>query len=150
MNEIDRIQDQLRRAFEGEAWHGPAVKEVLAGIDARVAAARPIAQAHSIWEITHHIAAWEGIVAARVRGTKVEVTTEVDWPPVGETSEAAWQRSLASLESGHAALADAIGLLEESRLSETIGPKRSLYGLLHGVIQHYLYHAGQIAIFRKA
>ena len=51
MSEIKRINDQLKRAFEGTAWHGPSVSEVLAGVTAEQAAAHPIAGAHSIWEI---------------------------------------------------------------------------------------------------
>jgi hypothetical protein len=49
MSQIDLIVDQLERAFDGEAWHGPALMEILDGIDARTAAARPIPSAHSIW-----------------------------------------------------------------------------------------------------
>src|SRR5437764_6919973 len=56
MNEVERILDQLKRAFEGNAWHGPAVEEVLADVTAEQAAAKPIPDAHSIWELTLHIA----------------------------------------------------------------------------------------------
>lgn len=31
------IADQLRRAFEGDAWHGPALFELLEDVDARTA-----------------------------------------------------------------------------------------------------------------
>ena len=48
MDEIQGIVDQLQRAFEGHAWHGPAVRELLADVSAAQADARPIAQAHSI------------------------------------------------------------------------------------------------------
>lgn len=63
MTEIQRIVDQLNRAFEGEAWHGPAVMDILEGITAQQAAARPFNGTHSIWEIVLHIAAWERPVA---------------------------------------------------------------------------------------
>ena len=49
--EIQRIAEQLRRAVDGEAWHGPAVMQILAGVDARTAAAHPLAEGHSLWEI---------------------------------------------------------------------------------------------------
>lgn len=45
MTEIERIVDQLNRAFEGEAWHGPAVMDILEGITAQQAAAR-LSMAH--------------------------------------------------------------------------------------------------------
>ena len=62
MKETGRINDQLQRAFQGKAWHGPSLKEALAGITADQAAARPVGNAHSIWELTHHIGAWADIV----------------------------------------------------------------------------------------
>ena len=147
--ESERIQEQLKFAFEGEAWHGPSVLEVLANVDARTAAARPLPDAHSIWELVLHMATWEAVVTARLRGGKLEVTPEIDWPPVTDTSEASWQAARAALVSGHEALRAGLEGLDDSRLSEQIGP-RTLYHLLHGVIQHDLYHAGQIAVLKKA
>jgi len=36
--EVDRLEQQLRRALEGEAWHGPSVLELLADVTAEQAA----------------------------------------------------------------------------------------------------------------
>jgi len=55
MGEIARIVDQLDRAWQGPAWHGPEVLLALAGVTASQAAARPIRAAHSIWELVHHL-----------------------------------------------------------------------------------------------
>ena len=68
MTEIDRILDQLKRAFEGGAWHGPSVKEVLHGVTAAQAHARPLPNAHSIWELVQHIAVWEDVGRRRLEG----------------------------------------------------------------------------------
>jgi hypothetical protein len=40
VNELDRIQDQIARSLDGEAWHGPALMEVLSGVDAQACAGR--------------------------------------------------------------------------------------------------------------
>ena len=58
MSQVDMVVNELKRSFEGEAWHGPALMEILDGIDAKTAAARPLPKAHSIWELVAHIAAW--------------------------------------------------------------------------------------------
>jgi hypothetical protein len=58
MKETERIRDQLHRAFAGDAWHGPSVLEILENVTASQAATRPIAGAHSIWELVLHIKAW--------------------------------------------------------------------------------------------
>jgi len=152
MSEAERIADQLRRAMQGEAWHGPSLQEILAGVTAAQAAARPVGGAHTIWEIVLHIAAWEGIVLRRLGGEKlIEVGEEVNWPPVGEKNEAAWQRALAALEAGNRRLRDTIAQLPDERLRERVpGKQDNFYLELHGIVQHDLYHAGQIALLKKA
>jgi uncharacterized damage-inducible protein DinB len=153
MTEIERILDQLKRAFEGNAWHGPSVREALAGVTAAHAHARPLANAHSIWELVQHIAVWEDVGRRRLEGDRaqIEISSPVDWPPAGDTSEAAWEQAKAALNRGHDALREALTQVPESRLDESILEGMStVYVTLHGVIQHDLYHAGQIAMLKKA
>jgi uncharacterized damage-inducible protein DinB len=152
MAESKRIADQLRRAFEGPAWHGPSLKALLADVTAIKAAERPIPHAHSIWEVVLHVSAWETIALRRLQGGALEdPPAEVDWPPVDEVSEKSWQRTLDGLERSNVALREAIELIDDARLNDIVPVKNySVYYMLHGVIQHDLYHGGQIAILRKA
>ncbi|HXF12524.1 MAG TPA: hypothetical protein VN517_05190, partial [Terriglobales bacterium] len=62
MSETIRIAEELLLAFEGEPWHGPALLEILADVNAATAAAHPITNGHSIWELVLHVAAWEKIL----------------------------------------------------------------------------------------
>jgi uncharacterized damage-inducible protein DinB len=151
MSEKKRLNDQLKRALEGKAWHGPSVSEVLAGVTAEQAAAHPIAGAHSIWELALHIQTWERVGRRRIQEfVPIDVSDEEDWPAVTDTSEAAWARTLEDLRSNHQALRAAIRELDEAKLDEIVpGTTYSVYFLLHGVIQHDLYHAGQIALLKK-
>jgi uncharacterized damage-inducible protein DinB len=152
MSEIQRIEDQLRRAFEGNAWHGPAVRELLADVTAAKAAGRPLPNAHSIWEIALHMATWERVVHQRLQGeTVANLPTEQDWPPVRDTSEAAWRQAVRDLEQANHDLHAAIAQSNEARLADMApGKDHSVYVMLHGIIQHDLYHAGQIAVLKKA
>src|SRR5882762_7596884 len=154
MSEIERILDQLKRAYEGGAWHGPSVCEVLTGVTATQAHARPPLQnAHSIWELTQHIAVWENVGRRRLEGDRaaIEISSPEDWPPADDTSETAWEQSKAVLDRSHEALREAISRIPEERLDEPIlEGMSSVYVTVHGVIQHDLYHAGQIALLKKA
>ncbi len=151
MTESQRIAEQLKLAFEGPAWHGPAVMQILAGVTAEGAAQKPLRAAHSIWEIVLHIAVWEDVARRRTLGEKAEPTDEEDWPAVADPSEVAWKTALQALEAGHRRLRATVEALEEARLSQEVtGRGYSLYVMLHGVVQHDLYHAGQIAILKKA
>jgi uncharacterized damage-inducible protein DinB len=151
MTEIDRIVDQMDRAFAGDAWHGPSLESLLDGVSAEQASLHPIAGAHSIWELVNHIASWNSIVQHRASGEKVDVSPEQDWPPVWETSEAGWQRSLEHLRECRERLRVAVQKLPEHQLNEIVpGKDHSQYVMLHGAVQHDLYHAGQIAVLKKA
>jgi uncharacterized damage-inducible protein DinB len=150
MSEVSRISDQLKRAFEGDAWHGPAVMEVLAGVTAEQARARPIENAHTIWEIVLHISAWTDAVRQRVENHSVRLNDAEDWPAPTDREEA-WKRALTELSTRHVALMHALERLEDSDLDRSVaGEDYTKYFLLHGLIQHHLYHTGQIALLKKA
>ncbi|MGA3292887.1 MAG: DinB family protein [Candidatus Acidiferrales bacterium] len=151
MSEIARILDQMDRAFSGEAWHGPSLMQLLDGVSAENASKHAVSGAHSIWELVHHIGSWNTIVKQRLEGETVEITTERDWPPVWEVNEVAWKRALESLTDSRARLRKVAAGLKDSQLPENPpGSTVSRYTVLHGIIQHDLYHAGQIAILKKA
>jgi uncharacterized damage-inducible protein DinB len=151
LRETRRIEDQLNRSFRGEAWHGPCLQELLRDVSFESAADRPLAGVHSIWEIVLHITAWMDGARRRMEGEALELTPEQDWPAISDPSEAAWRITLGNLESAHQKLRGAITALDPERLDDRVaGRPYSIYFLLHGVIQHNLYHAGQIAILKKA
>lgn len=155
MSELDRIRDQFRRAFDGEAWHGPAVLALLKDVTAAQAAAHPIAGAHSIWELTQHIRAWESACLRRLNGDPAQLPDQEDWVPLDDFSEASWQKTKQQLIDTHEQLLAAIAAVDEARLDQPIIdhpqiPFSSVYVTLHGGVQHDLYHAGQIAILKKA
>ena len=152
MNEVKHLAEQHRRALEGGAWHGPALLEVLAGVTAKRALNRPIQNAHTIWEIVLHIEAWDRVVLGRLTGHPIELTDEEDWPEVVDPSPAAWKRSVASMKSVHLKLNREIARLTPARLDSGYGPRKryKLFRLVHGAVHHELYHAGQIAILKRA
>ncbi|MEY2413137.1 MAG: hypothetical protein QOD84_1743 [Acidobacteriaceae bacterium] len=151
MSDSALIVDQLSRAFDGEAWHGPSVLELLANVDARTAANRPIAKAHSIWELLLHIEAWELAALRRFAGEMVELKDEEDFPPISDSSDAAWKATLMKLKRTHEQLLTTITAMSRSHLTQQVpGKDYDFEFMFHGLAQHALYHAGQIAILKIA
>jgi len=151
MSEIHRILDQMDRSFSGDAWHGPSLMSVLDGVLAEDASKHPIRGAHSIWELVNHVAAWNTISQHRLAGETVEITAERDWPPVYEVNEAAWKRAIADLQDSRARFRESVQNFSDEHLQgRAAGPDYTRYVVLHGVIQHDLYHAGQIVMLKKA
>lgn len=151
MSETRRILDQLRRAHEGPAWHGPSLKELLSDVTAEQAAARPIAGAHSIWEIVQHITGWENVFRLRLEGHAVTEPEEDDFSLVGEISQEAWAETIRQLDDCHERLLRTISKLDDSVFPEKVaGKDYSTRFLLDGIVRHHVYHAGQIALLKKS
>jgi uncharacterized damage-inducible protein DinB len=152
VSEIQFIVGQLRAAFDGEAWHGPALMEILNGVDAPTAAARPVASAHSIWELVMHIAAWERVIAHRITTRQVvKLSDEQNFPATAQATESAWQESLKNLRSAHSEIIAVVSQLPEARLNEQVpGKDYDIRFMLTGAVQHAAYHGGQIALLKKA
>ncbi len=149
--EAQRIADQLRRAHEGKAWHGPSLGELLKGVGAEQAAARPVGGAHSIWELLLHIEAWERAGVRRLRGDPAKLSEAEDWPPVHDAGEEAWSAAVDKMEATSRELREAVSRLDDDALDgPVVEGMSSAYVTLHGIVQHTLYHAGQIAILKKA
>ena len=151
MSEISRIAQQLQLAFDGEAWHGPAVLEILSDVDARTANARPIPKAHTIWELTLHVTGWEDIIRRRLGGEACAPTDAENFPNVKDTSDVAWRKTVDTLRLNHERLLKAIAATPDSRLTDRVpGKNYDVYTMLHGATQHALYHAGQMAVLKRA
>ena len=153
MSETTRIADQLRRAFEGEAWHGSSILPLIQDLDARSAMRRPIENGHSIWEIVAHVEVWDKAVLRRMKGEVVQPTPKEDFPAIEDSSEQAWKQMVRNLIKSHHELVTAVAAFPEGRLGEKVPGKEpdyhTFYFNLHGVLQHEIYHAGQIALLKK-
>jgi uncharacterized damage-inducible protein DinB len=153
LSEINRISDQLKRAYMGEAWHGPSVCEVISNIDPAKAAAYPLRSVHSIWEILLHMIAWIKFARLSLEGEAMpqNLSPEKDWPVVQEAGQKAWESTLKALENEHQLLLDRVSELKDPELSDIVpGRNYSVYFLLQGIIQHNLYHAGQMSLLKTA
>jgi uncharacterized damage-inducible protein DinB len=151
MSRINQIVHELKCAFDGEAWHGPALMEILDGVDARAALARPVPTAHNIWELALHVAGWERVITRRLQGEKLVLSDAENFGHIAETSEAAWRQAVSNLQSTHAALITAVSALSEDKLGTQVpGKPYDVEFMLHGAAQHAAYHGGQISLLKRA
>jgi uncharacterized damage-inducible protein DinB len=155
---ITHLLADLRRIYEGNAWHGPAVLEAIRDVSAEQAGARPVADAHTIFELTHHIAAWIGETTSRLQGNAPASPADGDFPPAMKVDDSAWSDVRALLERRQVELLETVSTFDADRLDEPFDPNSrndadgpiSYRALLSGVAQHSAYHAGQIVLLRKA
>ncbi len=150
MQESHRLADQMRRAYDGGAWHGPSVVELLNEVPEIRAFDHPIAGAHSAAELVAHLAHWKHVVQRRTEGDTVADAGAHDWRPL-DPATTSWADLRQRLAAAHGSLVARVEGLDPARLDEPVpGQAISIYVMLHGAVQHDLYHAGQLALLLKA
>jgi len=145
MTEINKISDLIDKTFNGPAWHGPSVMEALHDISPKTALNK-IGESHSIIELVQHMTTWRNFTAKRLTGDhKYEVTDEDNFPKGTD-----WTNAIASLKQSQVNLAIALKNFPEDKLSSIVPTRKyDFYALLHGIIQHDIYHTGQIILLKK-
>jgi len=147
MRAIERILDQLNRAWGGPSWTGVDIRPLLDGVTEEQAHAHPLPKVHSIIELVAHMSVWMDVVAVRLTGKAKEPTAEEDWRDV---TQLRWSEAVEEMENAGSRLSDAVARLSVDDLDKiVVGKDYTTYVMVHGVIQHNLYHAGQIAVLKK-
>lgn len=158
MTARDLLIASLRASVSGDPWHGPSLDALLDGVTPDQAAAHPVPGAHSILEITWHLAAWAQEVAARLRGGAPHLPAIGDWPVPEHDRARAWAGARRALHAGHADVLHLLETLTEERLDAPVGPVReAMFGtgvshgqMIAGLLEHHAYHGGQIALLKRA
>jgi len=138
-------------------YHGPSLMDTLKDIDSNQAIMRPLENRHNIWEIVNHCKYWMDETSKAIHGQDpASVSRYEDWPPIG-SSEKEWLSAIEELENCFNRLKSLIIKLNDDQLDEIIECnfhdnlfRFTLRKMLYGVIDHNLYHAGQISLLRTS
>jgi DinB family protein len=150
MSDIQHILDHYDGVVNGEPWHGDPIWQVLDGISAQQAAARPVPQTHTIWEIVMHMTFWEDVATRRLAGLRAGLVEELNFPAMPAATDENWRQTLEQLRASHTRFRQALAELDPAKLHRlTAAGKRTFYDEAHGIIEHHLYHLGQIALLKK-
>lgn len=151
MTEKAQILDELHKIYDGDAWHADNLVTILANTTAEQALTKPIAQAHSMWELALHLAAWNETWIARLQGELRSEPIDGDFPAIADTSEQAWQEALLRLGKSIKNLIAAIDGIDEDHFAKRVADRDyDLSSFLHGIVRHIVYHSGQIGLLKKA
>ena len=146
--EIERITRMLEKTFDKFPWYGQSIMDVLKGVS-ETEANHKIGPTHSIIELILHMVSWRTFTAHRLMGNNdFEVGEEANFPRPGSLKEA-----VLKLQVSQGELIKAVKQFPEARLGEIVPSrtqKYTYYTLLHGIMQHDIYHLGQIQLIRKS
>ncbi len=150
-----RIIDLLNDCYESEeAWHGPSVVASLKDVLPRLAEVRISSNTHSIAEIVYHMTTWRIFVIRKLQGdTDFDVQAlDKDWKRFNVVDDLEWEALQMELSLSQDELINELEQVQDDSFLEEVVPGRdyTFYTMLHGMIQHDLYHAGQISLLKRA
>ncbi|SHG84933.1 DinB family protein [Pedobacter caeni] len=146
---------ELRKAYDGDAWHGNNISTVVASVKVAQAFTHPIPDAHSIAELVLHLSSWTEEVISRLSGNLPKEPLKGDWPVPAHQTDEYWEVIVNDFDRINEDLLALVNQFSEEQWSAELFtgpmPTRTLshFELLNGLIQHHAYHAGQIALLSK-
>lgn len=150
--EIQSIIRNLQRVNSGQPWYGRAVYELLDEVNPKKVFEKPGKEGHSIIELIYHMLTWTDFCLRRVQGVKEGNPAEVeklDWRKI-DPSEHSWEKGLTAFKTTNDQIIQLLSTKNDDFLKEIVDYREFNYRfLLNGLIQHHIYHIGQIAYIEK-
>jgi uncharacterized damage-inducible protein DinB len=155
MTTSEKLQQELEKVLSGRPWYGTGIYDTIAKVSFEAAYEKPPGSIHNIAEIVLHMVAWTEEVMDRMNGMTAGVPTSGDWPETGKPDEQKWQNYVDDLKLVNVNLIGIIQNFPDEQRDEPIDDQRgdrpvvTYEALINGLIQHHIYHAGQIALLNR-
>ena len=153
----EKLSTELQKILSGDAWYGLPVYDIIDKATFESAYEKPPGSIHNIAEIVLHMIAWTEEVMDRMNGLSAGIPTSGDWPDTGAPDEQKWQNYVDDLKLVNVNLIGVIQNFPQEQWDEPIKDERnremgtgvSYEELINGLIQHHIYHSGQIALLNR-
>ena len=157
MTTSEKLSRELQTVLSGDPWYGNNVYSIIEQVTFEAAFEKPPGAAHTIAGIVLHMLSWTEEVLDRLNGMTAGVPTSGDWPDTGAPEEQKWQNYVSDLKLVNVNLQRVIEDFPEEKWNEPVPDERNgelgscvnFEELVNGLIQHHVYHSGQIAILNR-
>ena len=150
--QIGHIISALRTVVEGEPWFGKPIMTLLREVDPTTVYKKPNDNSHSLIELLYHMLNWAEFTLKRIENEDdddVAIFERQDWRQI-VSAEHTWEKAVAQFKVTNDLIIEALQSKKDSFLNDKVDYREYTFRfLLNGLIQHNIYHAGQIAYVKK-
>lgn len=148
---INDIIRQLKEIQEGSRWFDQCFKEKVGTLSEEDAFTRPIPELHSVAEHISHILAWRKECLLRFTGQRTDLMNSPDdWKDNAALRQFGWAALLEQFFESTETLIYALDGKDDTYLETMFqDTDYNFHYIIEGIIQHDLYHLGQIGITIK-
>ena len=148
-NETANIIHSFKKTLQGEPWYGQPVMAILNDIDPAVVFKKPTDASHSLIDILYHMITWTEFTVNRLDKEETDDSDAMDWRTINP-AEHSWEKGLAQFKTANDRIIEILETKEDDFLEEKVDFRNyNTRYLLNGLIQHHIYHLGQIAYIKK-
>lgn len=149
----DTLKEQLELIYEGDPWYGDSIASVLNSVYPNLIFDSPGPGMHSIAELAAHMITYRNFAEDRLQGNTESPPDQektFDWRTFTPDKKSAWNTLRARLDSSQQNLLNLLNQNDDSVLDQKVaGKPYTFHYLLTGILQHDLYHLGQIVYINK-
>jgi uncharacterized damage-inducible protein DinB len=150
MKETKRIIHLFEKGYNGSPWIDVNLVDTLRSVTPEQALKKIKPTSNSIWEITNHIISWRKTVLKRVQGEVIKTPSHNYFIKVKSGSKADWKKTLDELAATQKDWIKFLKSFKKSKLEEVYEPNgMNYYEHIQGILQHDVYHLGQIVMLTK-
>jgi uncharacterized damage-inducible protein DinB len=150
--EVLSIIKNFETTLNGQPWFGRAIYSLLDEVDSSKAADKPNEKEHSLLELIWHMNTWAEFTLANLEGRTESELRKIeanDWRKLSQQKHS-WKKGLTAFKSLHKQIIDNLSKRDDDFLSDIVPNRRYNYRfMLNGLIQHSIYHAGQMVYLNK-
>lgn len=150
--EIQSIIRNLENTLDGTPWYGRPVYAILREVDSSIAYQKPTEDSHSLIELLYHMLTWAEFTLKRIEKDDVNdlaAFEKLDWREIDPKIHD-WDEGLGALIATHQEMIALLQSKTDEFLNETVDYRQYNFRfLLNGLIQHNIYHLGQVAYLKK-
>lgn len=150
MSDLEEIRRLFELVCDGSTWYGANLSEVINRVGAEHVFLKPPGVKANIAELLQHMTVWRNFALEKEAGNHgydIELGSLVDWPATPTGSADDWAQIKKDFQASQKALMAMMDRHDTTWLSQIVPEKEYDYRhLLNGMIQHDIYHCGQIAM----
>jgi uncharacterized damage-inducible protein DinB len=150
--EISTILRKMKSVNTGHPWFGRAAFEILDEVDPAKALVRPGNTDHSLTDLIYHMLTWAGFTLKRIEGDKekdLSAFEKLDWRKI-DPKVHSWKKGLREFKKVQQQIMRILQTKDDDFLEQKVDYRTYNFRyLLEGMIQHTIYHLGQVAYLQK-
>ncbi|HMU45585.1 MAG TPA: DinB family protein [Chitinophagaceae bacterium] len=149
--EIQSIVKTFQNTLSGQPWFGRAVYELLSEVNPADVFEKTGDKGHSLIELLYHMITWAEFTLSRLEKQEKNAADfeSLDWRKINPSVHS-WEKGIKEFKDIHQKIIAILETKNDDFLKEMVDDRKYNYRfLLNGLIQHNIYHLGQIAYINK-